>query len=57
MEWFHLHQIEAGNPLSVQESYFKEGKTKIVDVIREEADKHKKESVQQRRPLRKVLSV
>lgn len=57
MEWFHQNQIEAGDPLSIQDNYFKLGKCKVSQLMRQEGNQSQKESVLQRRQLRKILSV
>lgn len=45
MEWFHQNQIQAGDPLTIQDNYFRENKSKVALIMQEQGNQNKKESV------------
>lgn len=57
MEWFHLNQILPGDPLTIQETYFRQGKSKIASIIIDQRAQNSNQAFAQRRELRKVLSI
>lgn len=57
MSWFDQHNIEAGDPLLIQENYLKEGKAKVMALLQTVNKANSPKSQMPSRAQRKLLTI